>query len=338
MMDAARRFEHVRALTDDHGIFEHALLDVPRREHGYCVDDVARALIVVVRDPDQDSDLRRLREIYVSFLEAALAEKGLAHNRMNEHGEWSDEPGMGDWWGRLLWALGTAAARASDPAIRVRALRAFHRAARHEPGDLHTIVFAALGAAEVASAHPGDAVARRLLLTLIRAVPTPPDASWPWPEPRLRYGNASIAEAVIAAGTELGDEDAVARGLRLLSFLLAVETSGDRLSVTGTGGRSPGDAGPLFDQQPIEVAAIADACARAYAQTHDTGWRSGVGRAWAWFAGRNDAGVPMIDAETGAGFDGLERDGRNENRGAESTLAALSTYQQARRLGVLSGA
>ena len=57
--------------------------------------------------------------------------------------------------------------------------------------------------------------------------------------------------------------------------------------------------------------------------------------AWAWFEGDNDSATVMYDYATGAGFDGLERDGRNENRGAESTLAALSTYQQARRLGVL---
>ena len=54
--------------------------------------------------------------------------------------------------------------------------------------------------------------------------------------------------------------------------------------------------------------------------------------AWAWFEGDNDSTIAMFDAATGAGFDGLENDGRNENRGAESTLAALSTYQQARRL------
>lgn len=334
-MDSAQRFTHLRALTDDRGVFEHALLDAPRREHGYCVDDVARALIVIMRDPDQDADLRHLRETYVHFLEAAIAEDGLAHNRMNEHGEWSDEPSMGDWWGRLLWGLGTTAARASDASLRARALHAFRRAAKQESHDLHTIAYAALGAAEIASSHPGDAVARRLLLALIDAIPTALDASWPWPEPRLRYGNASIAEALLAAGTELGDEEAAARGVRLLVFLLAVETSGDRLSVTGTSGRDPGDAGPLFDQQPIEVAAIADACARAYEQTNDPRWRSGVGRAWGWFTGHNDGGVPMVDVETGAGFDGLECGGRNENRGAESTLAALSTYQQARRFGVL---
>ena len=39
----------------------------------------------------------------------------------------------------------------------------------------------------------------------------------------------------------------------------------------------------------------------------------------------------MHDPVSGGGFDGLERFGRNENQGAESTLALLSTLQQARR-------
>ena len=39
----------------------------------------------------------------------------------------------------------------------------------------------------------------------------------------------------------------------------------------------------------------------------------------------------MWDPETGGGFDGLLADGVNRNQGAESTLAAISTLQHARR-------
>jgi hypothetical protein len=52
----------------------------------------------------------------------------------------------------------------------------------------------------------------------------------------------------------------------------------------------------------------------------------------AWFLGDNDVGVVMYDETSGGGFDGLEPAGRNENQGAESTLAAMSTFQQARLL------
>jgi hypothetical protein len=43
----------------------------------------------------------------------------------------------------------------------------------------------------------------------------------------------------------------------------------------------------------------------------------------------------MFDPQTGGGYDGLERRGRNLNQGAESTLAMLATAQQARRISEL---
>jgi hypothetical protein len=335
-MDTAPSFRHLAALSDHNGIFEHALFDLPRRDHGYCVDDVARALIVVVREPQQTRILNQLTETYLRFLEAALDENGLSHNRMTADGEWSDAPAMGDWWGRSLWALGVTAASGASIFTRKRALHAFHSAARQRAWQLRTMTFAALGAAEVAAAHPHDESAHRLLLDITVAVPATHDTRWPWPESRLGYGNASIPDALIAAGHVMKDPRTTGRGLDLLRFLLRIETTGGQLSVTGSDGRRQGQTGPLFDQQPIEVAAIAEACARAYDVTGEADWLPPIGLAWDWFRGRNDSRTPMFDVDTGAGFDGLEEHGRNENRGAESTLAALSTYQQARRLGQLS--
>jgi hypothetical protein len=49
----------------------------------------------------------------------------------------------------------------------------------------------------------------------------------------------------------------------------------------------------------------------------------------AWFDGDNDSGTVMWDPFTGGGYDGLEATGPNENQGAESTLALISTRQQA---------
>lgn len=330
-MDASPPYGHLEALTDHNGIFEHARFDVPRPEHGYCVDDVARALIVVAREPHQTIALAELSAVYLRFLESAVRPDGLAHNRMSTDGEWSDEPAMGDWWGRLLWALGTVAAQGADPWTRARALRTFRLAARERSTSRRTLAFAALGAAEIARMRPDDHIARALLLDFVAAVPLLTDAAWLWPEERLFYGNASLAEALIAAGDILGDADAAAQGLRMLDFLVDIESTDGRFSVTGTEGRGPGESGPSFDQQPIEVAALADACACAYAVTGDPMWLSPIALAWSWFTGLNDGGTVMFDEVTGAGFDGLERDGRNENCGAESTLAALSTYQQAAR-------
>ena len=88
----APSYRHLAALSDDIGLFEHAEYDQPRLEHGYCVDDVARGLLVCAREPDQDEDVARLTETYLRFIEGAIAPDGSLHNRRNVEGAWTDEP------------------------------------------------------------------------------------------------------------------------------------------------------------------------------------------------------------------------------------------------------
>jgi hypothetical protein len=194
------------------------------------------------------------------------------------------------------------------------------------------MAFAALGAAEVLSVQPGHTSALELLAAAAMTVGRPVPGAWPWPEPRLRYANAAVPETLLAAGRYLDDDHLLADGLLLLEWLLEVETAGGHLSVAPAGGWGPGEPRPGFDQQPIEVAALADACARALEVTGDSRWLAGVDRAVAWFLGGNDTGVALYDSVSGGGCDGLHRHGRNENQGAESTLALISTLQHADRL------
>jgi hypothetical protein len=61
--------------------------------------------------------------------------------------------------------------------------------------------------------------------------------------------------------------------------------------------------------------------------TNDEHWLDALSLATSWFHGNNDAGVRMIDDESHGGFDGLHPDGVNQNQGAESTIAMISTLQ-----------
>ncbi len=326
-------FDHLDALTDDRGLFEHALLSAPRREHGYCVDDVARALAVVCREQRPDPTLRRLGRCYLDFVLAAIDASGACHNRMDTDGRWQDSAGTGDWWGRALWGLGVAAASGPTAGTRARALAGFRIAAQQRSPHVRSMAFAALGAGELLGARPLEQSAHDLLQDAVPAIGVDvTDPAWPWPEPRLSYGNGALAESLILAGRALSDDERLQRGLQMLEFLLRTETRDGHLSVTPVGGRGRGDAGPGFDQQPIEVAALADACATAYRITRDAQWLDGIRLAWRWFLGDNDSATVMFDPRTGGGFDGLESDGRNGNQGAESTLAMLSTAQQARQV------
>jgi len=252
-------------------------------------------------------------------------------------GQWRDDAAVGDWWGRALGGLGVAATSAQTPGMRARALVGFRIAAQARSPHIRSMAFAALGAAELLSKRPGEIAARRLLMDTLAVIGggEAGDSRWPWPEDRLSYGNASIAEALIVAGDALPDIPALSRGLTLLEFLLRTETRDGHLSVTPVGGRGRDDVGPGYDQQPIEVSALADACGTAFRITNQPSWLAGVSLAWDWFLGDNDSATPMFDPRTGGGYDGLERHGRNLNQGAESTLAMLATAQQARRIGEL---
>lgn len=324
-------FLHLIAMTDQRGTFEHALLTQPRPEHGYCSDDMARVLVVAVREPAQEPAMRTLAMLSLRFLQDALDSKGRCRNRMNRFGAWEDSPALEDAWGRTIWGLGTAISRSNDPMLRHLAERGLQRAMTQRSPWLKAMAFAALGAAEVVSADPDNVTALALLADAADAMTGPRrQGRWLWPEQRLTYANATLPEAMIAAGSMLGRTPLVEHGLELLEWLLARETRGGHLSVTPAGGHGPDDVGPGFDQQPIEVSALADACVRAESVDGNRRWAEGITAASNWFLGENDSGFVMWDPATGGAFDGLEEHGANLNQGTESTLALLSTFQQAR--------
>jgi hypothetical protein len=328
----ASPFEHLLRLSDDVGVFEHAKGAVPRREHGYCVDDVSRALLAVTREPEPEAAVAALGERCLDFVVSAQDGAGRFHNRMGPDRTWQDAPSTADWWGRAIWALGTTAAHHPQSSVRQRARASFDLGARLRSPFSRSMAFAAIGAAEVAAADPDDGAVRALLAGAAATIGHPTaDPAWPWPEARLTYANAALPEALIAAGTALNVDRLVDEGLQLLAWLLAHETTDGRLSLTAVGGWGPGEPRAMFDQQPIEAAALADACVRALACTGDQQWQAGIDLAVSWFEGNNDAGLALLDPITGGGYDGLTATGCNTNQGAESTLALISTMQHVRR-------
>ena len=320
---------HLSRLTDDRGIFEHALHEHPRFEHGYCTDDNARLLVVAARAEKETQEAQILERVAARFVLESIREDGLCHNRMSFERMWQDTASSDDCWGRAIWGLGTAVAHSNDTEVRNRCFDAFAVAAQARSFSLRSMCFATIGAGEVLQVDPGNKAAQELLLDMTSMFVFHPDGKgqWKWPETRLAYSNALLPEAMMVCGSLLDDSQLQTRGLNLLEWLLETETLGDHLSVTPVGGRGLGDKGPQFDQQPIEVAAIADAAMRASILTGDDSWERVVEMAVNWFLGNNDSGHSMIDLDTGGGYDGLHIDGVNLNQGAESTLAMVSTMQ-----------
>jgi len=331
-------YRHLLRMSDDVGLFERASGSLPRRSHGYRLDDVGCGLMVLSRERRLTPELARLQETLLAFT-AHAHENGRFRNRLGYDRRWQDQPDLGDWWGRALWGLGSTAAHADRAWVRAAARTLFDHGARHRSPAPRAMVFAALGAAEVLIRNPRDLPSHHLLQDAVSAIgPIPDRPEWPWPEPRLGYANAAVAEVLIAAGSLLPDDDVLADGLRVLEWLVDLQTYSGWLSVVPSAGWEPGQLPPGFDQRPIEAAALASACSRAQAVTGDTRWSVTVRQANDWFRGTNDAGTPLTDRTTGGCADSLTADGVSANQGTESTLALLRTGQLERHRTNLAAA
>lgn len=328
IQDVIPVFRHLRALTGDHGLFEHALYDEARESHGYTTDDNARALVVIARARDAGLDDIDVQP-YLRFVVSGVVAGGW-HNRMSKSGTWDDLRGSDDAHGRAIWGLGEAIAVGESDEDSIEAVRA--GLLSFDSLYLRAMSYAVLGATKLIESNVLADLAREVLEEMARRMPEPEKGSWKWPEPRLTYANARVPEAMIRAGSALGDDALIEKGLELLDWLVEEETFDDWFSFTPVLGRGAGDHKPEFDQQPIEAWAMADACYAAYEVSADERWRGDSIRACEWFLGLNDGGIIMYDAAVGAGFDGLTVDGANQNRGAESTVAALGSIIRLRQL------
>lgn len=331
---AGGRLDHVVRLSDETGILEHARGLVGSRQYGYATDDVARALILVVGWSEPTPITDTLLNTYLGYLVDTVRPDGSVRTRMAYDRRWVGPDSL-DTLGRALWSLGYTAARARRGWVRDCARSSFSEI--ELPYELlwpRPYIYAALGATALLAVDPGDGRARHVAETCAWHLSRFTSPLWPWPEDRLAYDNARWPEALMALGAGLGDDSLTERGLDLLGWLVGVERPGRHFSFTPAGGLAH-DAdrdGPLFDQQPIEAAAMVSACARAYVLTGDQAWSEHTVAAAAWFLGLNDLGIPVYDTSTGAGHDGLTARGLNANAGAESTICALQALEIARSI------
>ncbi len=146
-----------------------------------------------------------------------------------------------------------------------------------------------------------------------------------WIEDSLNYSNGKIPHAFLLSGQWMYRDDILKTGLKSLEWLLKIQkdSSGHFTPVGNQGWYKRGGTKARFDQQPIEIHAMIDACMEAYNVTGDNKWERESLLCFEWFLGRNDLHIALYDHKTGGCYDGLQSDRDNRNQGAESTLAWL---------------
>lgn len=330
------KLQHLQTLTDDTGILQHAAFSVPDRDHGYCTDDNARALMVAIMNYQayRDENVFKLVNTYLSFVAHAIDKKsGRVRNFMSYDRKWLDKAGSEDSHGRTIWALGYAVCHAPDPAILGLATRLFKTILKNATslGAPRASAYAALGCFYYLKRFGGDTEVKNISAELARKLyalfEKNSSAEWPWFEDILTYANARIPQVLISLGHYLRDDDMLQQGLTSLEWLLKIQTEPESgvISLIGNSNwyRRNGEKSQ-FDQQPIEIAALVDACYQAFTVTNKNIWLQEMERAFAWFFGKNIKSQYLYDFKNGACYDGLEAGGINMNQGAESTLSLLA--------------
>jgi glycosyltransferase involved in cell wall biosynthesis len=344
---AEPRLEGVERMSDSTGMLQHSIYSIPDRDHGYCVDDNARALILMhLIEGPLAGRADELARIYASFVQHAWnGDKGRFRNFMDFNRHWLEEAGSEDSFGRSLWSIGVTAGSARRHDLRRWALHLFEQVAPRTLalGSPRAWAFAILGAVAVHEAHPGHALATSLLTELTarlrRLLADNRKPDWVWFESVLSYDNARLPEALIAAGRRLGDRGAVADGLAALEWLDVVQTSeeGNFRAVGTESFGLPYSTPSRYDQQPLEAWATIDAALAAHVATRDARWIEMGWRAYRWYLGANDVGVPIASISDGDCYDGLMADRANLNRGAESVLSFQLATSAMQRLANRAG-
>jgi glycosyltransferase involved in cell wall biosynthesis len=340
--------KHVQAMTDDTGMLQHAIFSIPRYDDGYCLDDNARALLLMTFLEDAGCDnpavVRALACRYLAFTSHAFDRpSGRFRNFLSYARHWLEPYGSEDSHARALWALGAVVGRARDPGRQSLAGELFHAALPvvTEFTSPRAWAYALLAIDEYLRAFQGDntveACRTELAGNLLGLFERASRPDWRWFEDSVTYCNARLPQALMISGDRMRRQDMIDAGLQSLEWLVSVQLSPERqfAAIGSDGFYTRGTPPAVFDQQPVEACATVSACLGAYEISRDSAWAAHARRAFNWYLGENHLHHWLFDPSTGGCRDGLHADRPNQNQGAEATLSFLMSLHAMRTIDTL---
>jgi hypothetical protein len=326
---------YLRKLTDDTGVLQHAKFGIPNWKEGYCVDDNARALLTVLMAYQQtnNKDALELMPTYLSFLHYMQRDDGRFRNFLHYDRSYLDEVGSEDAFGRSIWSLGYLIRYAPNNSYKEFGLELFHRSYSQftQLKSLRAISNTIIGICHYLKVYSND---EGMVHTLSIVTKQLTDAyelhhskNWNWFENELVYDNALLPLALLHSYEITGTVSVKNIALQTLRFLESKTLSRDYFTPIGNNGwHHRNNEQALFDQQAIEVMAMAFMYQQAFQVTKDPEHIKNLNTCFSWFLGNNALHVPLYDHETNGCCDGLACNGINRNQGAESTIAYLASH------------
>ena len=323
-------FLQIFNLTDDTGMIQHALFNIPNRKEGYCIDDNARALLlaVLICKEKKNPAVMALLQVYLSFIHYMQTDSGEVRNFMSYTKNCMEERGSEDSFGRTIMALGFLANEGPSNTLSRTGADIFSKAYGHVDKlvSIRGIANSIVGICQYIKYNYPDDLKRDLVINLsnkmIGMYETNKTGNWHWFEPVLTYDNAILPLALLNAYEITSDECYLSVAFESLHFLESKVFHDGILSPVGNQGWCErGHTKAQFDQQGIDAMAMVLCYQQAFRVTRDKRYLKRMCQSYQWFLGKNDLKLPLYDPSTGGCADGLHCEGINLNQGAESTLA-----------------
>jgi glycosyltransferase involved in cell wall biosynthesis len=323
--------DYLKKLTDSTGLFQHAKLTIPNRDHGYTTDDNARAVIAMADYYSQypEAEALKLFDVYLSFALHSQNNDGTVKNFMNFDRSWRKNEPANDALGRLLWAFGTVMAKPPSTSYLSIIKDSFDKSVQHvKRQHPRGMAYSILGMSDYLKQFPGASdIKRQLEITADELVIQYEENSvsdWQWFEDILTYDNAVLPQALFVTSLIFDNKKHLDVANKTCEFLLDNTFNGEHFSFVGcTGWYERGKSKSAFDQQPIEAVSTVMMLRAAYDATQNDRFLTLQRKAFDWFLGANDLYIPLYDFKNKGCYDGLTQDGVNLNQGAESILSFL---------------
>ncbi|MBW6498244.1 MAG: glycosyltransferase family 4 protein [Bacteroidales bacterium] len=327
--------DHIKRLTDDTGIIQHAKFGIPNLKEGYCIDDNARALLMVLMTYRQKKDKHALNlaPIYLSYIHYMQNKDGTFRNFLSFNRNFLDEVGSEDSFGRTIWALGYLLYNPPNDAYYQTGKLIFFNAAPNfeKLQSIRSIANTMLGISYYLKSNPTDDSMKETLASLsdklIKHYQENSTPDWKWFESLLAYDNGMLPLALLHAAEILKNDKIAAIALESANFLTEVLLKDGYLSIIGNEKwYEKGGERSLFAQQPVDALAMVLMYRQAFQLTKDREFLAKLFTCFLWFLGENDIRMTLFDFETNGCCDGIESYGVNRNQGAESSLAYLISH------------
>lgn len=326
---------HIKRLTDDTGIIQHAKFGIPNLKEGYCLDDNARALLMVLMAYRQtrDKEILELAPIYLSYIHYMQNKDGSFRNFLSFNRNFLDEVGSEDSFGRTIWALGYLLGNAPNDAyyqtgksIFFAAVPCFERL-KSIRGIANTMTGISYYLRRNSTDEGMIQQLRTMAYTLVNYYKNNRNDDWEWFEDVITYDNGMLPLALFHAAEILNDEEILSVANRTMNFLTKLTQRDGYLSIIGNEKwlRRGGERS-IFAQQPVDALAMVLMYQQAFHVTRDRELLKRLFTCFMWFLGENDIRMSLFDFETWGCCDGIENYGINRNQGAESSLAYLISH------------